>query len=103
MCLGGTQIKMALEAQTNSFVLDNDANKVSFKIRNHFVFGKSKRGSLCPQRFRSFIKCLFCRNMYKNKTYFILNQDALKEQTNLYNKSLFLVGSTQWAYLGERD
>lgn len=29
----------------------------------------------------------FCPSMYNNNKYFIVNQDALKEQTNLYNKS----------------
>ena len=34
----------------------------------------------------------FCLSMYNNNKCFIVNQDALKEQTHLYNKSYFLVG-----------
>ena len=48
----------------------------------------------------------FCLSMYNNNNnnrYFIVNQDALKEQTHLYNKSYFLVGfDSMGSFRGKR-
>ena len=47
----------------------------------------------------------FCLSIYNNNNnkYFLVNQDALKEQTHLYNKSYFLVGfDSMGSFRGKR-
>jgi hypothetical protein len=45
----------------------------------------------------------FCLSMYNNNKCFIVNQDALKEQTHLYNKSYFLLGfDSMGSFRGKR-
>ena len=81
---------------TNQFIfgLDHGGIKILFKIRIHFVSGKVrvKKDIFVLNVFFYWSIIYFSLRMYNNNKYFMVNQDALKEQINLYYKSKFLVG-----------